>query len=205
MALAMRALGWTVLGFAGLGMGLTGCQSINEATGAAKIVPDEFAVVTKAPLIVPPDFNLRPPRPGSPEANQQSPQDEARQTLFQSPQAAAQSLGPNYSEGEKTLLARAGGATVDPGVRRTLSNETGYEVDNGVTNALVGNGTMAAPAPVPVAGSASVPAAAPPPPPSAPAAKAVSGSDSGYENDKNLTDQLLNGAGAPPVRGSNAN
>ena len=26
--------------------------------------PDEFAVVRRAPLILPPDYGLRPPRPG---------------------------------------------------------------------------------------------------------------------------------------------
>jgi hypothetical protein len=191
MTLVWRALSWTVLGVAGLGVSLSGCQSIDEATGTAKIVPDEFAVVTKAPLIVPPDFNLRPPRPGSPEANAQSPEDEARQTLYQSPAQAADALGPSYSDGEKILLAKSGGAVVDPDIRRTLSNETGYETDKSVTGQLVGN---AAPAP----GQATTAATATPP--------AKTGGDSGYENDKAVTDQLLNGAGAPPAtRGSTAN
>lgn len=138
-----------ILGIAGLGVGLSlgGCQSFEEATGAAKIIPDEFAVVTKAPLIVPPDFNLRPPRPGSPEANAQAPADEARATLYQSPEQAAQALGPTYSDGEKVLLARTGGASVDPKIRGSLASESGYETDPAVANKV-----LSAPAPAKPAG-----------------------------------------------------
>jgi len=45
----------------GLGMTLMGCEGIRQATGAAKLPPDEFTVLTKAPLVLPPDYNLRPP------------------------------------------------------------------------------------------------------------------------------------------------
>ena len=45
---------------------LTGCQSLRDAAGLGKQSPDEFAVTTKAPLVIPPDFNLRPPRAGAP-------------------------------------------------------------------------------------------------------------------------------------------
>ena len=191
MRLARRALGWTIMGVAGLGASLSGCQSFDEATGSAKIIPDEFAVVTKAPLIVPPDFNLRPPRPGSPEANAQSPEDEARQTLYQTPQQAADALGPNYSDGEKMLLTHSGGSTVDPGVRRTLSQETGYETDQGVTNQLLAGGVTPAPPPAPGL-TAPVSAAKP-----AATSSSTASGQAGYETDPNLTNQLLGGAATP--------
>ena len=156
--MAKQALCWTVLGVVGLGvMALGGCQSIDEATGAAKIVPDEFAVVTKAPLIVPPDFNLRPPRPGSAEAAA-NPADDARPAQFQTPRQAADALGPGYSEGEKTLLARTGASVVDPTVRRTLSNETGYETSPDVSRQLVGGQTAAPAAAPPLRSSVDAPA-----------------------------------------------
>jgi len=44
--------------------GLAGCQSTQKALGMSKVTPDEFRVVTKAPLVVPPDYALRPPAPG---------------------------------------------------------------------------------------------------------------------------------------------
>jgi hypothetical protein len=49
---------------------LVGCDSIREAAGITKEPPDEFAVVTKAPLVIPPDYNLRPPKPGAAPTNQ---------------------------------------------------------------------------------------------------------------------------------------
>ena len=39
--------------------GLAGCQSASQALGMTKVTPDEFRVVTKAPLVVPPDYALR--------------------------------------------------------------------------------------------------------------------------------------------------
>ena len=48
-----------------LAVGASGCGSM-RALGGAKVTPDEFRVVTKAPLVVPPDFALRPPAPGEP-------------------------------------------------------------------------------------------------------------------------------------------
>ena len=43
---------------------LMGCQSLRDAAGLQKKSPDEFAVTTKAPLVIPPDFNLRLPALG---------------------------------------------------------------------------------------------------------------------------------------------
>ena len=47
-----------------------GCDSLRQEAGLTKQSPDEFAVTTKAPLIIPPDFNLRPPSPGAAPLNQ---------------------------------------------------------------------------------------------------------------------------------------
>jgi hypothetical protein len=54
----------------GMAFVLVGCDSIREAAGVTKEPPDEFAVVTKAPLVMPPDYNLRPPKPGAAPTNQ---------------------------------------------------------------------------------------------------------------------------------------
>lgn len=132
-----------------LGAALGGCQAIDEATGAAKIIPDEFAVVTKAPLVVPPDFNLRPPKPGAPDANASTPSEDAQQALFPNdPEAAANALGPSYSAAEKNLLAKSGGSNVDPGIRRELSSETGFDTDPALNAKLLpGQATAASTAP----------------------------------------------------------
>jgi len=108
------------------GFALTGCQGVREATGVAKLAPDEFTVITKAPLIVPPDYNLRPPQPGAADRNLSSPSDMARNALFQQdPNAAAASLGANYSTSEQTLLARSGGSVADPTIREQIGIDSG--------------------------------------------------------------------------------
>ena len=53
-------------------MVLSGCDGIRKVAGLNKKSPDEFAVTTKAPLVIPPDFALVPPQPGAarPQDNQ---------------------------------------------------------------------------------------------------------------------------------------
>jgi hypothetical protein len=48
--------------------------------------PDEFAVARNAPLVVPPEFALTPPRPGEPDAGATDPRAQALQALFGGPQ-----------------------------------------------------------------------------------------------------------------------
>ena len=44
---------------------LAGCADFRQIVGLDQGGPDEFAVETRAPLTIPPDFNLRPPQPGA--------------------------------------------------------------------------------------------------------------------------------------------
>ena len=44
---------------------LSGCEKAKQALGQTKEAPDEFAVFQRAPLSLPPDYALKPPRPGS--------------------------------------------------------------------------------------------------------------------------------------------
>jgi len=48
--------------------------------------PDEFQVARNAPLVVPPDFAMTPPRPGEAEAGSADPRAQALQALFGGPQ-----------------------------------------------------------------------------------------------------------------------
>lgn len=103
-----------------LPLGLAGCDSTREALGLNKKSPDEFAVVTKAPLVLPPEFGLRPPDPGAPRPQEVSARDRA-QTIFGGPaqgQAAAQ-----RSAGEAALLQQARAANPDPDIRRKINDE----------------------------------------------------------------------------------
>ena len=44
---------------------LPGCSDFRVALGMDRVGPDEFAVESRAPLTIPPDFDLRPPQPGA--------------------------------------------------------------------------------------------------------------------------------------------
>jgi hypothetical protein len=103
---------------------LAGCDTIREATGNDKQPPDEFAVLTKAPLIIPPDFNLHPPKPGAAPLNQSEPTDAAQQSLFGADTATiAKGMSGNMSDGEKMLLASAGAQNADPSIRQDLATD----------------------------------------------------------------------------------
>jgi hypothetical protein len=112
--------------------GLSGCQSLRDAAGLQKKSPDEFAVTTKAPLVIPPDFNLRPPLPGAPPANTLDPSSNAEVALFNSadPQTVAAGMRGNYTPGEKMLLANAKAGRADPGIRARLNADQRAAVQN---------------------------------------------------------------------------
>jgi len=139
----------------GLGLALIGCESIRQATGAAKAPPDEFTVLTKAPLIIPPDYNLRPPQPGVASRNEIDPDDQARAALFpQNAGTAAAALGANYSDGEKLLLTKTNALSVDPNIRRSVTSDIGQE-DQGAAFAqkVLYQGAGAPPGMAPAAGA----------------------------------------------------
>lgn len=106
-------------GVAVIGIGLSGCASAGRALGMGKVTPDEFRVVTKAPLTVPPDYSLRPPAPGEPRPQELQPESAARTALLGARAAEAR------SQGEKLLAAKAGGDKADPLVRYVVDDEFG--------------------------------------------------------------------------------
>ena len=44
---------------------VAGCTDFKRTIGLEPTLPDEFAVESRAPLTIPPDFELRPPQPGA--------------------------------------------------------------------------------------------------------------------------------------------
>jgi len=118
--LARMASHLLVLG--GIGALLVGCDSIREAAGINKEPPDEFAVVTKAPLVIPPDFNLKPPKPGAAPTNQVSPTASAEEALYSDDASTvAAAITGNYSDEEKILIAKSGAAAADHGIRQQIA------------------------------------------------------------------------------------
>ncbi|GAB4523422.1 MAG: DUF3035 domain-containing protein [Parvularculaceae bacterium] len=97
--------------------------------------PDEFAIVTKAPLVIPPDFSLRPPAPGEESLPQNDPRARARNALYGPGGASAAGL----SQGEMLLLARANTQAADPAIRAVLNSETGRlaQKDRGLADMIL--------------------------------------------------------------------
>lgn len=100
-------------------VGLAGCQSAKKALGMSKVTPDEFRVVTKAPLVVPPDYALRPPAPGEPRPQELQPESAARNALLGQREAEAR------TQGEQLLVTRAGAEKADPLIRYVVDDEFG--------------------------------------------------------------------------------
>ena len=99
--------------------GLAGCQATKNALGVTKVTPDEFRVVSKAPLVVPPDYGLRPPAPGEPRPQELQPESAARSAILGAREAQVR------SDGEKLLVAKAGAEKSDPLIRYVVDDEFG--------------------------------------------------------------------------------
>jgi hypothetical protein len=108
---------------------VSGCGGVRQAIGVEKVAPDEFKVVTQAPLTVPPDYQLRPPRPGDPRPQELRPDAAARAAVF------GQDVGVGASPGEQNLIAQAGATAVDPSIRAQVDLEAGGVVRKSETMA----------------------------------------------------------------------
>jgi hypothetical protein len=132
----------------GVAASLSGCDSLREAAGEGKASPDEFAVVTKAPLVIPPDFNLRPPAAGAAPTNQIAPTQAAQAALFSAdPATVAASLPPSLSTGERYLLANAGVQNADPAIRQEIAADSAATRagDDSFTNNILFGGSTPTP------------------------------------------------------------
>jgi hypothetical protein len=103
---------------------LSGCTDARKALGFEKAPPDEFQVVERAPLAMPPDFSLRPPSPGAVRPQEGNVRDQARQALVGSPRPSTVISGQGRSTGDVTLLKKAGADMAQPGIRTLVNKET---------------------------------------------------------------------------------
>lgn len=90
-------------------LGLSACSGddLTRTFGLTRDAPDEFQVTTRAPLSMPPDFALRPPRPGAVRPQEMTQREQAEAALV--PQAAlTQDRAAPLSAGQQALLAAAG-------------------------------------------------------------------------------------------------
>lgn len=99
---------------------LSGCGGA-QALGLGRNAPDEFAVVERPPLSLPPEFALRPPQPGAPRPQEVSMPARASSVLFG---AGSSKTAGEESDVEKSILDAAGATKADPAIREVIDRET---------------------------------------------------------------------------------
>jgi hypothetical protein len=103
---------------------LGACTDVKEALGLEPKPPDEFTVIARAPLSLPPDYTLRPPRPGARRPQDSNPTQDARQTVFRAAAPApAPVVSDDRSQGEQAFLKEAGVTRANPGIRQVVAEE----------------------------------------------------------------------------------
>jgi len=125
---ALRAMAAATL----VTLALSGCSEAKRALGYEKAPPDEFQVVQRAPLAMPPDFSLRPPAPGAVRPQEGTTRDQARASLTGTRQATPISAIGRDS-GDIALLKRAGAEQIQPGIRELVNKESQALADAGRT------------------------------------------------------------------------
>ena len=122
---ARRPSAWTRLALVAVAMtALAACSDTRKMLGLDKQSPDEFKIVSRAPLSLPPDYALRPPEPGAARPQEQ--------TIPQRAVAAVTGVANNnggfsntdQSVGEQALLSHFGAKQADPNIRETVNRET---------------------------------------------------------------------------------
>ena len=124
---AKRAILLAVTGFCS-GILLSGCTGLKRDIGLAPAAPDEFAVESRAPLTIPPEFDLRPPTPGAPRPQEVAAADKARKAI--------DSAGPGEPGKQAAELK------VPAGARQGSSEDQG---DSSLSNRLLSTRDTGAP------------------------------------------------------------
>ncbi len=99
---------------------LSACGGVKDTLGLNRQAPDEFRVVSRAPLTLPPDFNLRPPAPGQTPTDTAIPQRSAQTALLGDTAPPA----PQATTAAQKFLQQAGADKADPNIRTLVERET---------------------------------------------------------------------------------
>jgi len=102
-------------------MGLSACTQTSKALGITKNAPNEFNILTKAPLVVPPEYNLRPPQLGTSNAENNYSQKAAREALIGDIDEA------EPTRGEVVLMSKAGVGRANQEIRLEIDGSNSVE------------------------------------------------------------------------------
>lgn len=109
-----------ILGLSLSALALSACGSTGLFNRSG---PDEYAVTRAPPLVIPPDFALTPPAPGTPAATGDSASDQTLRALFGGP-------APR-SGAEVSMLNRIGYSRAEDGIRSAVGDPDTNVVDKG--------------------------------------------------------------------------
>ncbi len=107
---------------------LIGCSSARDIVGLGKQSPDEFEVVTRAPLSLPPDYGLRVPIPNISRTQEKSVRESADDLISSRGSSSRQKLSRRNrlgatSPAEDAILGRAQARSSDDSIRAKLSSD----------------------------------------------------------------------------------
>ena len=107
---------------------IAGCTDFKKTIGLEPTLPDEFAVESRAPLTIPPEFELRPPQLGAARPQEVSAAERARKAI--------DTAGP----GEPGKQAAAGLRVPEGGLRRGETTDASQQGDRSLSDKLLGYG-----------------------------------------------------------------
>jgi hypothetical protein len=106
---------------------LSACSGdeLTRTFGLTRDAPDEFQVTTRAPLSMPPDFTLRPPRPGASRPQELTQQQQAEAALV--PDAALNPPTRAANSAGQQALVTAAGRPAPANIRAQVDNEASQD------------------------------------------------------------------------------
>ena len=116
---------------------LAGCSDFKKSIGLEQGMPDEFAVESRAPLTIPPEFDLRPPTPGAPRPQEKSADQHAKDVMAEAgpgePGNKASDFRLRRSEDGLPDIGARSGQTPDPNAAVADRSLSGKLLDYGNT------------------------------------------------------------------------
>ncbi|MDA1089423.1 MAG: DUF3035 domain-containing protein [Proteobacteria bacterium] len=104
---------------------LGACESARKAFSSDKTAPDEFAVYSRPPLSLPPEYKLRPPTPGKELQRGEAATVLAKRAITsQAVRQPVQPLPAQGSPGVQALLRDTGGLNATSAIRATINEES---------------------------------------------------------------------------------
>ncbi len=101
-------------------LSVASCGNVRNSLGLEREAPDEFAVITRAPLEIPSSVALPPPVLGAPRPQEQPTIAKAQEAVFGEEKVSSETL----SSGESVRLEKVEAQGIDKNIRATVNNET---------------------------------------------------------------------------------